>query len=138
MRVLKKIILPVSMALSAIGCAGAQTTYTMATTSFNYSPHYSDYMLKVNGEEIGGGFGKAISTNKIHTGKQNIVWGETNSKKMHSSTNEIFLKQIDLKNKKYLAAHIYPDDTVEITTSNNLPTPTEKGLKWLNKLKNNN
>lgn len=110
----------------------------MATTSFNYSPHYSDYMLKVNGEEIGGGFGKAISTNKIHVGKQEIVWGETNSKNIHFSKNEIFLNKAELRNKKYLAAHIYPDDTVEIITSNNLPVPTEKGLKWLNKLKNNN
>lgn len=138
MKILKIIILPVTMALSAIGCASAQSTYTMATTSFNYSPHYSDYMLKLNGEEIGGGFGKAISTNKVYVGKQDLVWGETNSKKLHSSTNAIFLNHNDLKNKKYLAAHIYPDDTVEITTSNNLPTPTEKGLKWLKKLKNNN
>ncbi|UUS65329.1 MULTISPECIES: hypothetical protein [unclassified Acinetobacter] len=138
MNIFKIIILPVSLALSTIGCAGVKTSYMMATTSFNYSPHYSDYMLKVNGEEIGGGFGKAISTNKIHVGKQEIVWGETNSENIHFSKNEIFLNKAELRNKKYLAAHIYPDDTVEIITSNNLPVPTEKGLKWLNKLKNNN
>lgn len=38
---------------------------------------------------------------------------------------------------KYLAVHLYPDDTVEVTTSNNWPNPTEKGIKWLNQLKNN-
>ena len=37
---------------------------------------------------------------------------------------------------KYLAAHLYPDDTVEITTSNNWPNQTDRGLEWLNKLKN--
>ena len=30
-----------------------------------------------------------------------------------------------------------PNDTVEITTSNNWPTPTDKGLKWREKIKNN-
>ncbi|EXC24204.1 hypothetical protein J536_3873, partial [Acinetobacter sp. 809848] len=31
--------------------------------------------------------------------------------------------------------HLYPDDTVEITTSNNWPIPTEKGIKWMHDLK---
>ena len=41
----------------------------------------------------------------------------------------------DLKNKQYLAVHLYPDDSVEITTSNDLPDPTQKGLDWRDKLR---
>lgn len=38
---------------------------------------------------------------------------------------------------KYLVVHLYPDDTIEIITSLNWPVPTEKGLKWREKIKNN-
>ncbi len=52
---------------SAAGCTGIgpNTTYYMGTTSFNYDPTSVDYMLKLNGQEIGGGFGGAMSTNSI-------------------------------------------------------------------------
>lgn len=35
---------------------------------------------------------------------------------------------------KYLAVHLYPDDSIEITTSNNWPNPTVKGNAWYDKL----
>lgn len=35
-----------------------------------------------------------------------------------------------VKRQKYLAAHLYPDDTVEISTSNDWPEPIQKGLDW--------
>ena len=137
---LKKILLlPMGLMMSAVGCAGIgpNATYYMGTTSFNYDPTYSDYMLKMNGQEIGGGFGGAMSTNPIKVGPQLITWGESNSKKQHQAKNQVKLTKEDLKGMKYLAVHIYPDDTVEISTSNAWPSPNEKGLKWLNQLKNN-
>ena len=39
---------------------------------------------------------------------------------------------------KYLAAHLYPDDTVEITTANMIPDPTDKGKAWKKKLRESN
>ncbi|MFI8145596.1 hypothetical protein [Acinetobacter sp. ABJ_C5_2] len=135
---LNKILLfPVSLMLSAAGCAdiGPNAIYYMATTSFKYDPRYTDYMMEVNGSEIGGGFGKAISTNPIKLGEQVITWGESNSKKKHTAKNQVIITKEQLKGKKYLAVHIYPDDTVEITTSNNWPDPTEKGVKWREKIK---
>lgn len=36
---------------------------------------------------------------------------------------------------KYLVVHLYPDDTIEIITSLNWPNPTEKGLKWQERIK---
>ena len=133
----KILLLPMSLMLSMAGCAsfGPNATYYMGTTSFKYDPRYTDYMMEVNGSEIGGGFGKAISTNPIKLGEQVITWGESNSKKKHMAKNQVVLTKEQLKGKKYLAVHIYPDDTVEITTSNNWPDPTEKGMKWREKIK---
>lgn len=109
----------------------------MGTTSFNYDPTYSDYMLKLNGQEIGGGFGGAMSTNSIKTGPQVITWKDAKTGEPHSAKNQVIITKEQLKGMKYLTAHLYPDDTVEVTTSNNWPEPTEKGTKWLNQLKNN-
>ncbi|EXE36364.1 hypothetical protein KTH76_09555 [Acinetobacter baumannii] len=134
---LKKILLfPVSLMLSAAGCAGIgpNATYDMATTSFNYDPSYNSYMVKMNGSVIGGGFGNATLTNSIKVGEQVITWEESKSEKIHTAKNQVILTKEQLKGKKYLAAHIYPDDTVEIITSNNWPTPTEKGTGWMQRL----
>lgn len=46
-----------------------------------------------------------------------------------------FLKKNDVKDMKYLVVHLYPDDTIEIITSLNWPNPTEKGLKWQERIK---
>ncbi|WP_218078809.1 hypothetical protein, partial [Enterobacter sp. IF2SW-P2] len=57
---LKKILLlPISLMMSAAGCAGIgpNATYYMGTTSFQYFTSYHAYMTELNGEEIGGGFG---------------------------------------------------------------------------------
>jgi len=139
MNLKKLLLIPISLVFSAAGCAGIgpNTTYDIATTSFNYDPTYSDYMLKLNGQEIGGGFGGAMSTNSIKTGPQVITWKDAKTGNPHSAKNQVIITKEQLKGKKYLAAHIYPDDTVEVTTSNNWPNPTEKGIRWLNQLKNN-
>lgn len=133
----KILLLPMSLMLSMAGCAsfGPNATYYMATTSFKYDPRYIDYMMEVNGSEIGGGFGKAISTNPIKVGKQIITWKDANTGEKHAAKNQVIITKEQLKGKKYLAAHIYPDDTVEITTSNNSPIPTEKWIKWMHDLK---
>lgn len=135
----KKGILILILIFGLIGCTnvGPNTTYDIATTSFNYDPTYSDYMLKLNGQEIGGGFGGAMSTNSIKTGSQVITWKDAKTGKPHSAKNQVIITKEQLKGKKYLAAHLYPDDTVEVTTSNNWPNPTEKGLKWQEKMRNN-
>ncbi|MFI8145594.1 hypothetical protein [Acinetobacter sp. ABJ_C5_2] len=135
---LKKILfLPVSLMLSVAGCAslGPNATYYMSTTSFDYDPSYNSYMVEMNGSEIGGGFGNATLTNSIKVGEQVITWGESNSKKKHTAKNQVIITKEQLKGKKYLAVHLYPDDTVEITTSNNWPDATEKGMKWMHDLK---
>ncbi|EHU1360593.1 TPA: hypothetical protein ACHKB2_001508 [Acinetobacter baumannii] len=135
---LKKILLlPVSLMLSAAGCAGIgpNATYYMGTTSFQYFTSYHAYMTELNGEEIGGGFGGGMNTSPVKIGSQVITWGETNSKRKHVAKNQVVLTKEQLKGKKYLAVHIYPDETVEITTSNDWPKPTEKGLKLLDQLR---
>ncbi|MFI8145595.1 hypothetical protein [Acinetobacter sp. ABJ_C5_2] len=136
---LKKILLlPISLMLSMAGCAGIgpNATYDMATTSFNYDPSYNSYMVKMNGSVIGGGFGNATLTSSIKVGEQVITWKDANTGEKHAAKNQVIITKEQLKGKKYLAAHLYPDDTVEIITSNNWPDPTEKGLKWQEKMRN--
>ena len=135
MKLKKILLLPIGLVLGIAGCANVPfSTYHMATTSFNYDPYYSDNNLRVNGVEIGGGFGGAISTGVIKVGPQVITWGESNSKKKHKATNEVIIHRDQLKGKNYIAFHLYPDDTVEVTTSNDWPEPTKKGLTWLERL----
>ncbi len=136
MKLNKLLILPFGLMLSVVGCASKPfSTYHMATTSFVYDPTYSEYDLQLNGIGIGGGFGNAISTDPIKVGVQEITWGESNSKKKHSAQNQVVISRAQLKGKRYLAAHIYPDDTVEIMTSNDRPQPTEKGLHWMGEIR---
>ena len=137
MKFKKIFLLPISLLLSTVGCAGIwpNATYYMATTSFHYDPNYNAYMVKLNGHEIGGGFGGGLNTSPVKLGPQIVTWEESNSDRMHQAKNQVILTKEDLKGMKYLAAHLYPDDTIEITTSNNWPDPTEKGLKSLNKLR---
>ena len=137
MNLKKLLLLPIGLVVSAAGCAGIgqNATYYMGTTSFNYDTSYSPYMVKLNGMEIGGG-GGGMNTSAVKLGPQLITWGESNSKKMHQAKNQVTLTKEDLQGMKYLAVHLYPDDTVEITTSNAWPDTTEKGLKWREQLKN--
>ncbi|WP_436861804.1 hypothetical protein [Acinetobacter haemolyticus] len=120
------VVIPVSL----VGCVGigANATYYMGTTSFHYDLSYNTYMVKLNGEEIAGG---GTNVAPIKVGPQKVVWGESNSYKMHEAKNQLVISKEQLKGKKYLALHIYPDDTVEVTTSNDLPDPTKKGLAWM-------
>ena len=137
MNLKKLLLLPISLALSAASCAGIgpNTTYYMGTTSFHYDPSYSPYMVKINGSEVGGG-GGGMYTSPVKVGLQTVTWKDAKTGELHSAKNEVVLTKDQLKDMKYLAAHLYPDDTVEITTSNNWPNQTDRGLEWLNKLKN--
>ena len=139
MNLKKLLLIPISLVFSAAGCAGIgpNATYHIGTTSFHYDPSYNAYMVKLNGHEIGGGFGGGMNTSPVKIGPQEITWEESNSYKLHQAKNQVTLTKGDLNGMKYLAVHLYPDDTVEITTSNNWPNPTKKGIKWLNQLKNN-
>lgn len=126
----KILLLSVGLMLSITGCMSKPfSTYYMATTSFNYDPTYTSYMVKLNQQEIGAGFGGGINTVPIKLGPQNVTWKDTNTGEIHTGKNQVAISRDQLKGMKYLAAHLYPDDTVEITTSNNWPEPTEKGLK---------
>lgn len=134
----KEILIPV-LIFALIGCAsiGPNTTYYMATTSFKYDPTYVSYMVELNSHEIGAGFGSGMSTSPVKIGPQIITWKDAKTGEIHSAKNQVIITKEQLKGKKYLAAHLYPDDTVEITTSNNWPNPTEKGLKWQDEMRKN-
>lgn len=137
MKLKKLLLLPVGLMLSIGGCVSKPfSTYYMATTSFKYDPTYTSFMVKLNGVEIGGGFGGGMNTSPVKTGPQVITWEESNSDKFHQAKNTVTLTKNDLKGMKYLAVHLYPDDTVEITTSNSWPSPLEQGLEWQQQLKN--
>ncbi|MDM1271155.1 hypothetical protein [Acinetobacter indicus] len=133
MNIFKKIVmLPVGLALGLVGCSsGSSKTYILTTTSFGYDPRYRPYIVQVNGEEVGGGFGAATKRSAIITGPQYVTWGQTNIRKQHVAKNVPYLTKEDLKGKSYLAVHLYPDDTVEITLTEgrNMPDATKKGLE---------
>lgn len=135
---LKKILLlPIGLMMSAAGCAGIgpNATYYMGTTSFKYDPTYVSYMVKLNGTEIGGGFGSGMNTSAVKLGPQDIKWKDAKTGEIHTAKNQVTLTKNELKGMKYLAVHLYPDDTVEFTTSNQWPNATEKGLKWQDQMR---
>ena len=127
---------PVSLAMEMGGCsAGAGKTYILTTTSYGYDPSYRPYIVQVNGEEVGGGLGTATKRSAVIVGPQYVKWGESNSYKEHVAKNVPHLTKEDLKGKSYLAVHLYPDDTVEITLSaENTPDATKKGLEVRSRL----
>ena len=135
MNIKKLLLLPISLVFSAAGCAGIgpNATYYMGTTSFHYDPSYSPYMVKLNGSEIGGG-GGGMNTSPVKIGPQTITWKDAKTGGIHSAKNQVIITKEQLKGKKYLAVHLYPDDSIEITTSNNWPNPTVKGNAWYDKL----
>ncbi len=136
MNLKKLLLLPISLVFSIAGCAGIgpNATYHIGTTSFHYDPSYNAYMVRLNGHEIGGG-GGGMNTSPVKIGPQTITWKDAKTGEIHSAKNQVIITKEQLKGKKYLAAHLYPDDTVEVTTSNNWPNPTEKGLKWQDEMR---
>ena len=136
MNIFKKIVmLPVGLALGLVGCsAGSSKTYILTTTSFNYDPSYRTYDVLLNEELIGSGGTKRSA---VITGPQYVTWGQINIRKQHVAKNIPYLTKEDLKGKSYLAVHLYPDDSVEITLtdSESMPNATQKGLEWRNKLR---
>lgn len=133
------LLLPISLAFSAAGCAGIgpNATYYMGTTSFKYDPTYVSYMVELNNHEIGAGFGGGMNTSPVKIGPQTITWKDAKTGEVYTAKNQVIITKEQLKGMKYLAAHLYPDDTVEITTSLNWPNPTEKGLKWQEEMRKN-
>ena len=131
----KGILIPVII-FALIGCAsiGPNTTYYMATTSFKYDPTYVSYMVELNSHEIGAGFGSGMSTSPVKIGPQIITWRDAKTGQVHNATNEVSLTKEDINGMKYLAVHLYPDDSIEISTSNNWPNPTVKGNAWYDRL----
>ena len=105
----KMMLLPVSLTLGLAGCMGIgpNKTYVLTTTSFNYDPSYRAYMVKMNGEEMGGGFGGGTKRSALILGSQNIAWGEDNSKRKHQAINAVNLTKEDLKNKRNLKCCIF-------------------------------
>ena len=134
----KILLLPIGLVLGIAGCANMPfSTYHMATTSFKYDPRYVSYMVLINGREMGGGFGGGISTIPITLGPQTITWKDAKTGEVHTAKNQVVITKEQLKGMKYLAAHLYPDDTVEITTDNMIPDPTDKGMEWKKRLRGN-
>jgi hypothetical protein len=135
MKLKKFLLLPIGLVLGIAGCANMPfSTYHMATTSFNYDPRYGSYDVEANGVTIGGGYGGGIFTSPIKVGPQIITWKDAATGQRHKLTNEVMIHRDQLKGKNYIAFHLYPDDTVEVTTSNHWPRPTEKGEAWLEQL----
>jgi len=139
MKLKKLLLLPVSLTLSIAGCAGIgpNVSYHLGTTSANYNPLYHTYLVQLNGSEIGTSVG-SMTTSSIKTGLQVLTWKDANTGELHRSKNNVILTRDQLKGKKYLVVHIYPDDTIEIITSVNWPSETEKGIKWRDKIRNQN
>ena len=137
MKLKKLLLLPVSLALSIAGCAGIgpNATYYMGTTAFSYSLSYTPFDVKLNGSEIGAG---GMNTSPVKLGPQKIIWRDANTGEVHTVKNDVVIKREQVKGMKYLALHLYPDDTVEIMTSMNWPDETEKGREWREKLRNQN
>lgn len=130
---LKKILLvPIGLALSTVGCA---STYNMGATAFHYDLSYDLYMVKLNGEEIGLG-GGGMATVPIKVGVQEMSWKDSRTGEVHRPKNQVVITKEQLKDKKYLAAHIYPEDKVEISTSIDWPRPTDEGRKILKNMRN--
>lgn len=136
MNVFKKIVmLPITIMMGLVGCStGSTKTYVLTTTSYGYDTNYIPYIVELNQEELGGGFGSGTKRSAVLTGSQFVKWGETNSSRKHTAINVPILTSEELKGKKYLAVHLYPDDSVEITLSNELPRATKKGLEWRAKI----
>ena len=136
MNVFKKIVmLPITIMMGLVGCStGSTKTYVLTTTSYGYDANYIPYIVELNGEELGGGLGTGTKRSAIITGPQYVKWGEGNSSKKHIAINVPTLTHENLKGKKYLAVHLYPDDSVEITVTNDLPDATKKGLVWRAKI----
>ena len=78
-----------------------------------------------------------MNTSPVKLGAQVITWKDAKTGQLHRAKNQVILTKDQLKGKKYLAAHLYPDDTVEITTSNDIPDPTKKGDAWYDQLNKN-
>lgn len=131
----KGILIPVII-FALIGCAsiGPNATYYMGIVSFNYNPAYASCMVKLNGTEIGGGYGRSMNTSPVKVGTQIVTWRDAKTGQVHNATNEVSLVKEDINGMKYLAVHLYPDDSIEISTSNNWPNPTVKGNAWYDRL----
>lgn len=136
MNILKKIVmLPIGLVVGLVGCStGSGKTYVLTTTSFGYDPSYIPYIVELNNEEVGGGLGTATKRSAVIAGPQYVKWGEGNSYKEHKAINIPQLTQEELNGKSYLAVHLYPDNSVEITLSNDLPGATDKGMHWRSRL----
>ena len=66
----KKLILISVIIFELIGCTsiGPNTRYYMGEVSFKYNPAYASYMVKLNGTEIGGGYGRSMNTSPVKAG----------------------------------------------------------------------
>lgn len=135
MNFIKLCMLPFALMLSTVGCASlGLNTYNLAATTFHYDPSYSLYMVRLNGYEIGLG-GGGIATVPVTMGPQKVTWKDAKTGEGHIAKNQVFLSKADLKDKEYIIVHMYPDDTIEITTTVMSPEKTEKGKAWLKELK---
>jgi len=134
----KKGILILILIFELIGCTsiGVNATYDIGTTSVNYNPSYNTYDVKLNNHIIGGAI-SSMNTSSVKAGPQTVTWKDAKTGELHSAKNQVIISREQLKGMRYLTAHLYPDDTAEITTSNNWPNPTEKGLKWQEEMRNN-
>lgn len=72
----------------------------------------------------------SMNTSSVKAGPQSVTWKYAKTGELHYVKNQVIITKKQLKGMKYLAAHLYLDDTIEVTTYSNWQNPTEKGLKW--------
>jgi hypothetical protein len=92
----------------------------------------SIFEVYLNSKDVGeGGSGHGIITGvTVPLGVQHLKWRDAGSGESHVTKNiiDLTLEQIPA-NANYIGIHIYPGDTFELTFSQYLPDPTERGQK---------
>ncbi len=129
------------LSLFIAACAGKKYA-SIDISLFNYS-NYAIYDVSVNGTDFGGasahgfyGSNAIMLGQPIFLGPQKISWKLDGPKGMFKIGETVIAKNIPMINEipehaKWLALHVYDDDTVEITFSKGSPDElnTARGKK---------
>lgn len=118
------------------GNSSATKEIVVDVVVFNYTSHPIFEVLlnhKIDGGAAAYDGGRAIVVGvTVPLGKQNLTWRDAGSGKTFASKNSLVLTSEKIPaNARYMAIHIYQDETSELTFSRYLPDPTPRGQKIL-------
>jgi hypothetical protein len=104
----------------------------MDVVVFNYTSHPIFEVLlnhKIDGGAAAYDGGRAIVVGvAVPLGKQNLTWRDAGSGKTFTSKNSLVLTPEQIPaDARYMAIHIYQDETTELTFAHYLPNPTSRG-----------